>query len=115
MLAFLISPLARWGAVGVVMLGLFGYGAFQKNRAERIQTRFDAYKVQVQKDIATEQARQLAAGVAASAAFRKQLETAETETLAAEDDAETLRRLLANKPIIAGRGATEDDLRVLNR
>lgn len=115
MIAFLLSPLGRWIGVGIgagLLAGIIWLNG-DHHGAARVQVRFDAYKVQVQKDVAAEQARQKSAAEQAVAALQIQLDAAEADQAAAQKAADDLRDLIASRPPVPGRGATEDDVRAL--
>jgi hypothetical protein len=115
MIAFLLSPLGRWLGASVafiaVLAGIFLWG--DSHGALRVQTRFDAYKVQVQHDIATEQARQKAEADKAIASLTDRLHAASAAQGEAEKAADALRDAIAARPPVKGRGATAEDVRAL--
>lgn len=114
MLKLLLSPLGGYIAAGAVVF-LIGFGWYwDHNGAARVQVRFDAYKEQVKEDIDAEKVRQKIAADAAKAAFQVQLDIAESAATASEQAADALRDQIASRPLVPGRGATEEDIRVLN-
>lgn len=117
MIAFLFSPIGKTlaGVAGLLVVVGGIYFAGDRNGASRIQLRFDAYKVQVQMEIAAEQARQRAEAAAAIAALETELSIAEQGEAAAKQAADALRDALASRPVVEGRGATEEDVDALNR
>lgn len=121
MVAFLFSLLStKLGRIGLGALGvliLFG-GAYIKGNLdgrERVQTKFDAYKVQVAQDAAAEKARQAKIAADMIQQIQIQLTVAEADAATARAAASEYAAKLAAKPPIPGRGATQDDVNALNR
>lgn len=114
MLKLLFSPLGGYIAAGAVVF-LIGFGWYwDHNGASRVQGRFDAYKVQAKMEYDAEQARQRAESAAAINGLQIQLDIAESEAAASEQAVDALRALVASRPLVPGRGATQEDIDVLN-
>jgi hypothetical protein len=109
---FFLSPLGRWVGGGIA-IGLAA-GAIFLAGVNHEKVKFDAYKVQVQQEIAAEQARQKVESAAALASLQTQLDTAQADQTAAEKTANDLQAAIAGRPVVPGRGATQEDINALS-
>ncbi|MDP2621455.1 MAG: hypothetical protein Q8P46_15010 [Hyphomicrobiales bacterium] len=97
-----------------VAVGLVVYSVGLTNGIKYEHGKLVEYQLQVQTEIANEVARQMRIANAAVVALETELTIAERSEAAATQAADALRNLIASRPVVPGRGATEADLDALN-